>query len=124
CGCSKPACSSTPLPRRRRRPARTLNKSMLARPDPDWIVPEGLGEGVGAMMTTRYGGVSVAPWASLNLGVAVGDDPQAVSQNRRRMADAIGAQPVFLRQVHGSRVLRLDGPLPSDDSESADACVT
>ena len=37
-------------------------------------------------MSTRAGGVSAAPWDSLNLGVAVGDDPAAVAENRRRFA--------------------------------------
>lgn len=70
---------------------------------PDWPAPEG----VGAWMSTRVGGVSEGPWASLNLGTAVGDDVAAVSENRRRFAQAIGAVPVFLRQVHGVRVVRL-----------------
>jgi hypothetical protein len=73
-----------------------------------WIVPADLPYGVGAAMSTRAAGVSRPPWDSLNVGDAVGDEPQAVTENRRRFAAAIGAQPVFLRQVHGSRVLDLD----------------
>jgi purine-nucleoside/S-methyl-5'-thioadenosine phosphorylase / adenosine deaminase len=70
---------------------------------PDWQASPR----VGALMSTRQGGVSVAPWDSLNLGVAVGDDVAAVAENRRRFAQALGARPVWLRQVHGSSVLHL-----------------
>ena len=70
---------------------------------PDWGAPAA----VGAAMSTRTGGVSAPPYDSLNLGVAVGDDAAAVDQNRRRFAAAIGAAPVWLRQVHGARVVRV-----------------
>lgn len=68
---------------------------------PDWVAP------VGALCSTRAGGVSAPPFDRLNLGVAVGDAPAAVAENRRRFAAAAGARPVWLRQVHGTRVLRL-----------------
>jgi len=59
-------------------------------------------------MSTRVGGVSRAPWASLNLGRTVGDDADAVAENRRRFAGCLdGARPVWLRQVHGREVVRL-----------------
>lgn len=61
---------------------------------------------VGAAMTTRQGGVSAAPWHTLNLGLAVGDAAEAVAENRRRHAQALGVPPVWLRQVHGTQVLR------------------
>lgn len=63
--------------------------------------------GVQALMSTRSGGVSRGAFASLNLGIAVGDEPEAVAENRRRFVAAVGAGPVFLRQVHGTRVVRL-----------------
>jgi hypothetical protein len=63
--------------------------------------------GVAALVSTRSGGVSRGPFTSLNLGTAVGDEPEAVNENRRRFAAAIGAVPVFLRQMHGTRVVRL-----------------
>jgi polyphenol oxidase len=53
----------------------------------------------------RAGGVSEAPYASLNVSRAVGDDPERVRENRRRVALALGADPgrVFgARQVHGA----------------------
>jgi polyphenol oxidase len=55
----------------------------------------------------RGGGVSRAPWATLNLGASVGDDPGAVAENRRRVAAAFGVVPARLArldQVHGARV--------------------
>ncbi len=76
---------------------------------------------VGALMSTRAGGVSGGVFDSLNLGTAVGDDPDHVAENRRRFTAALGATPTFLKQVHGRRVVRLPTaePLPE-----ADACVT
>lgn len=88
---------------------------------PDWPAPPG----VGAWMSTRAGGVSAAPWQGLNLGIAVGDEPAAVAENRRRFADAIGAAPVFLRQVHGHAVLRLtSADAHRDEPLEADAAFT
>jgi hypothetical protein len=85
---------------------------------PTWDAPPG----VAAAMSTRGGGVSGPPWQSLNLGVAVGDDLAAVAENRARFAAALGARPVWLRQVHGTHVLRLDGPEAAQ--EPADAAWT
>jgi len=62
--------------------------------------------GVDAIVTTRAGGVSTGPYCSLNLGLHVGDDPDAVRENRRRAAHAFGAaldDLVFATQVHGVR---------------------
>ncbi len=62
----------------------------------------------GAWMSTRHGGVSLAPHDSLNLGLAVDDQPDRVLINRQRFASALGgATPVFLQQLHGVRVIRL-----------------
>lgn len=71
---------------------------------PEWPAPQG----IRAVSTTRLGGVSKAPWASLNLATHVQDDPQAVAENRRRLVDALGlaAQPQWLQQVHGCEVHR------------------
>ena len=87
---------------------------------PDWPVPAG----VQASMSTRAGGVSAAPWQSLNLGVAVGDDAVAVAENRARFAVALGARPTWLRQVHGINVLRLRADQPQAPAEPADAAWT
>ena len=75
---------------------------------PDWPAPVG----VRALMSTRVGGVSPAPFDSLNLRQAAlaggdRDDPAAIAENQRRFAAALGAQPVWLNQVHGAVVRRL-----------------
>lgn len=88
-----------------------------------WIVPEWPAPAnVRAACTTRAGGVSAPPYDSLNLGDHVGDDSPHVSQNRAIFRQALGARPVFLRQVHGTRVARL-APGTQDDTES-DGCIT
>ncbi|WP_052162753.1 peptidoglycan editing factor PgeF [Aquabacterium sp. NJ1] len=62
---------------------------------------------VGALMSARAGGVSVGPYAQCNLGDHVQDDPQAVLHNRSLFAQALQAQPVWMTQVHGNRVIWL-----------------
>lgn len=91
-----------------------------------WLAPDWRVTGVGALMTTRHGGVSGGPFASMNIGDAVGDDPTAVGANRTRLAAALtGAVPVYLRQVHGTRVVRLFGGASSHDVPvEADASIT
>jgi len=79
---------------------------------------------VGALMSTRAGGVSAAPWDSLNLGNAVGDDQAAVAENRRRFVAATGAQPLWLQQVHGNRVVRASAAWAAAQLPQADAAWT
>jgi polyphenol oxidase len=81
---------------------------------------------VGALMSTRVGGVSRAPFDSLNLGRSAGDEASAVDENRRRFAAALGgAQPVWMSQVHGAQVLRLtNADLSGAAVDAADAAVT
>ncbi|MBJ2240062.1 peptidoglycan editing factor PgeF [Pseudomonas sp. MF6768] len=71
---------------------------------PDWPAPAG----VKACVTTRAGGVSLAPFDSLNLGDHVEDSPEAVLENRRRLTAAFAIQPAWLRQVHGVVVVEAD----------------
>lgn len=84
--------------------------------------------GTGALMTTRVGGVSVAPFDSLNLRALTNDplDHIGVAENRRRFATTLGAAPVFLDQVHGARVVRLTPAhtRPDAATETADASIT
>jgi YfiH family protein len=90
---------------------------------PDWLSPDWpAGPGVGAVMTTRAGGASSGPFASLNLGLGAGDEPAAVRANRERFAAPIGARPVFLTQVHGARVVNLDTLAPEALAQ-ADASI-
>jgi polyphenol oxidase len=76
----------------------------------------GLAAGVGAMFTSRSGGVSAAPYDTLNLSGAVGDDPGAVARNRRLLDSACdrGQHAVtWMAQVHGSAVRQVGaGPVP------------
>lgn len=89
----------------------------------DVLIPQWPAPGhVRAAMTTRSGGVSSAPWTSLNLGDHVGDAPDRVAINRRRLAYRLGAQPVFLKQIHGTDVLDLDDG--ANDGDVADASIT
>jgi YfiH family protein len=85
---------------------------------PEWPLPPGLR----AFCSERAGGVSAPPYDTLNLGDHVGDDPDAVAQNRRRLALEIAARPVFLKQVHGRGVVRLSES--TADATEADACWT
>lgn len=85
----------------------------------DWLAPPGVRAGC----TLRSGGVSAAPYASLNLGTHVGDEPAAVTENRRhvRAALQLPAEPLWLQQEHGVRVIDAD---VSGNSDPADGAVT
>ncbi|WP_287880484.1 peptidoglycan editing factor PgeF [Acidovorax sp.] len=93
----------------------------------DWLQPQWPAPaGVHALCTTRAGGVSSGPYASLNLGSHVGDAPAAVQANRQRLQAVVqgatpGARPVFLNQVHGTAVAEIDHA--TSDGTEADACV-
>lgn len=62
---------------------------------------------VKAIMTSRQGGVSEFPFASLNVGDHVGDLPEHIASNRQSLGDALGlpSQPMWLHQVHGTTVV-------------------
>lgn len=72
--------------------------------------------------TTRPGGASPPPWDALNLGGAVGDAPERVAENWRRLEAATGLGFARVRQVHGARAVRADAP--SAPAEEADAVVS
>lgn len=84
----------------------------------DWPVPDN----VGIAMTDRHGGISTSPFASLNLGLHVGDDPQHVLANRAWLTQdlALPAEPTWLNQVHGTAVVDVQA-LPGQVIPSADA---
>lgn len=77
---------------------------------PDWEAPET----VSACSTLRFGGCSLAPYDSFNLGAHVGDQPEHVTTNRQRLREALSlpADPFWLNQVHGASVVRA-GEKPS-----------
>jgi len=68
---------------------------------PDWPAPAN----VRALQTTRSGGVSKAPYNSLNLGMHVGDVALDVAANRQRLSRYVPTEPVWLNQVHGITVI-------------------
>lgn len=84
---------------------------------PDWPVPSH----VRALVTTRNGGVSTGPYASLNLGFAVNDDPDAVAENRARVRAHLPSEPRWLKQVHGAGVVTAESVATLVE---ADASVT
>ncbi|MBW8830991.1 MAG: peptidoglycan editing factor PgeF [Burkholderiales bacterium] len=93
---------------------------------PDWLIPDWHARGVGAVMTTRRGGFSQPPFDSMNIRVGIGDDPQAVHDNQRLLAEAMGVTPVYLNQVHGTTVVRLTAADLKSGApiHAADASVT
>lgn len=72
---------------------------------PDWPAPAN----VHAVCSTRLGGCSIGPFAGLNLGSHVGDDPAKVAHNRQQFqqAAAMPNAPIWLNQVHGVTVATL-----------------
>lgn len=77
--------------------------------------------------STRRGGVSAAPYDSLNLGGAVGDLPATVGANRAALAASAGLpadRVVWMRQVHGTTVTRVDGPTLQGGLPDSDGTVT
>jgi YfiH family protein len=89
---------------------------------PDWPAPPA----VRAAFTLRVGGVSAAPFDSLNVGAHVGDTGTAVTENRRRVRTQLRlpAEPLWLEQVHGIEVADLDMAQASAKPPTADAAIT
>ena len=92
---------------------------------PDWI---GAPENVGALSTTRRGGRSDSPYddgdggGGLNLGIHVSDDPENVRRNRALLKTLLPAEPAWLSQVHGARVV--DAASVSGVPPEADASIS
>jgi polyphenol oxidase len=100
-------------------------------PEPFYARGEHVGidlPGAQAVFTTRRGGFSKGPFASLNLGRLTADQPEAVQRNRNRLQADVGRPPVYIRQVHGTVVRRIvslpvEGlaPLPEEGVELPEA---
>jgi YfiH family protein len=95
---------------------------------PDWPAP---GD-VKAIQTTRLGGTSIPPYDTFNLGNHVGDNPIMVQNNRNLLTLSLPAQPLWLEQVHGTRVINANyelSPIGDRDchnvqtSLQGDACI-
>lgn len=84
---------------------------------PDWPAPKR----VKALQTTRAGGVSEAPYMSLNLGAHVNDNPIAVAKNRQLLSPYLPSEPVWVNQVHGVEVI---DAATSSCLQNADASFT
>lgn len=105
-----------------------------ARPLTILTSPAMLARGFLVAFTNREGGVSSAPYHSLNLAYHVGDDPANVTANRRTLAAALELDPMALtaaEQVHGDRIFVVEkghkgrGAVSWDDSlPGIDALVT
>jgi len=95
---------------------------MIDRIMPSWAPPAN----VRAWTSTRSGGVSKSPWASLNLAVHVDDNEEHVRDNRNRMRQhwRLPAEPVWLQQVHGVDVVEIDSTRDSVSALRADASFT
>jgi len=85
---------------------------------PSWVAPPS----VCAYTTTRTGGVSQAPFDSLNLALHVGDDPVHVARNRELLQQSLNlpAEPCWINQTHGTHAVTLG----LDNSRDADAAIT
>lgn len=86
--------------------------------EPAWPAPPG----VRAVVTTRNGGASEAPYDSFNLGLHVGDDGARVQRNRTRLREILGlpAEPDWIAQTHGTRAVVLE----EETDRDADAAIT
>ncbi len=82
---------------------------------PDWPAPAN----VQARVTARYGGVSLAPYASFNLGDHVEDDPVAVAANRSELRTLLPAEPVWLKQVHGRGIVTADETVGAPEADGS-----
>jgi polyphenol oxidase len=93
---------------------------------PDW---PGAPHTIGALATTRQGGVSSGPYddgqggGGLNLGLHVGDDPQVVARNRALLAQHLPGQPAYTSQVHGIAVVDAALVQPGAPVLVADAAI-
>lgn len=93
---------------------------------PDW--PDAPAN-IGALATTRSGGVSASPYddgcgaGGFNLGLHVGDDPEAVRANRARLQAALPGRPAWISQVHGIAVAAAATVQPGGPVQVADASI-
>ena len=70
-----------------------------------------------ALITTRSGGVSTGKFASLNLSMRVGDDPQCVASNRAILRACLPSEPAWVKQVHGTAVIEAARAAPDAEAD-------
>jgi YfiH family protein len=86
----------------------------------EWIVPEWPAAAcVKTLITTRAGGVSTGCYSTLNLGFSTRDQTSAVEENRRRLRKFLPAEPRWLKQVHGARVVDADTLVERVEADAA-----
>jgi len=86
----------------------------------NWIVPQWpCPPTVRSLITTRAGGVSSGPYASMNIGDRVGDANENVAENRRRLEACLPAAPRWLRQVHGSDVVEAEQAIGTVEADAS-----
>ncbi len=86
----------------------------------DWIVPDWPAPAkVRALITTRAGGVSRGAYAGLNLGLGSGDEAGDVARNRANLRTWLPAEPLWLRQVHGTKLVEADRTESSPEADAA-----
>jgi polyphenol oxidase len=82
---------------------------------------------VQAHVSTRHGGISPAPWNTLNFSIWRGDSPERVQQNQHRLAAALGIDPAAIircRQSHSTRIAKVDAADAGQWQEDCDALIT
>lgn len=84
---------------------------------PEWPAPVNIIAGT----STRLGGVSEAPYDSLNLGSNTGDDINAVQQNRQHVQKTLNLpnEPCWLNQVHGNTAVQIDATYQATDADAS-----
>ncbi|MGB8338854.1 MAG: peptidoglycan editing factor PgeF [Burkholderiales bacterium] len=86
----------------------------------EWIIPAWPApKNVRALITTRAGGVSEGGYASMNLGAYVNDAEKSVAENRAILRKHIPAEPKWLRQVHGTRVVNADNVIEAPEADAS-----
>lgn len=100
---------------------RFLSNGMLV---PAWPAPDN----VRAIVTTRsvVGGVSLPPYDDFNIGAHCGDDPAKVARNRQRLCElaSLPSEPLWLTQVHGTRIIDAAEAAPETEADAAFANQT
>lgn len=92
----------------------------------DWLSPQWDAPAhVRAVFTTRHHGYSIKPYDTFNLAMHVGDVPEDVMKNRSALETHIQAKPIWLTQVHGTKIVHVDEQIAVlNQPIEADAAVT
>lgn len=88
-------------------------------------LPDGQADGLRCASFTRWGGVSPPPYNELNIGLNVGDDREAVTENRQIVRTMLNAgELISSRQVHSSRLAVVEGPVQEEGLAGVDGLLT